>query len=524
LIARAETRLENQQPIEATKLYRECLDKAGTTGNTKERMGCACGLGNSLLMEAAEGAAPAFEDCLALANDLAAANFGGDALRGLGAIAALGGDTKVAERRYEDARHRYAQAHQPSGEGQALVGLGRALHKQGRNEEARSALGNALSRFSSLAKPAPYLGDVEEALGDLDLTEGKAEQARKHYDSARNHFLTAGNVLGNANITLQLAELERQASAYEASRKLFDDALALYGEVGEDLGRANALRGIADLELSQGELEFARQKYAQARDIFLAQHSPGGEGHALLGLGNVALAGADKPLARQHYDDARSVFDAANDLSGTADALCALAEIDPSDDSAIKLYEQARTRAHNARNAFAECNALVGLARRHEPKPALATKYLADAERVCQDAGNLPGRAHVALLTGKLTGESDGTAARRHYDAARALFAQIGDLTGEANVLLELAVLDASEGEHEQAAKHFEEARADYQRSGDSLGEFNVDITEAQYLTALGRRGDAKRLLERTAEWASKRGVVQLAGAARRQMAELGLR
>jgi tetratricopeptide (TPR) repeat protein len=76
--------------------------------------------------------------------------------------------------------------------------------------------------------------------------------------------------------------------------------------------------------------------------------------------------------------------------------------------------------------------------------------------------------------------EADLAGARRRYEAALALYPQLGDRLGEANVQKALGDLALREDDLAGARRRYEAALALYPQLGDRLGEANVHGAEAR--------------------------------------------
>ncbi|MBM4458369.1 MAG: hypothetical protein FJ011_11480 [Chloroflexi bacterium] len=91
--------------------------------------------------------------------------------------------------------------------------------------------------------------------------------------------------------------------------------------------------------------------------------------------------------------------------------------------------------------------------------------------------------------------EADLAAARRHYEAALAIYPGIGARLGEANVLQALGDLALREADLAAARRHYEAALAIYPGIGDRLGEANVRKALGILAIKEGHGDEALRLL-----------------------------
>jgi tetratricopeptide (TPR) repeat protein len=84
----------------------------------------------------------------------------------------------------------------------------------------------------------------------------------------------------------------------------------------------------------------------------------------------------------------------------------------------------------------------------------------------------------------------------QHGETALRIFEQLGDLTGQAHMLNNLAVRLLAEGRWPDALPMFARAAESFRRIGDATNAANADYNQADVLVRQGRSGEALPLLE----------------------------
>jgi class 3 adenylate cyclase/tetratricopeptide (TPR) repeat protein len=143
-----------------------------------------------------------------------------------------------------------------------------------------------------------------------------------------------------------------------------------------------------------------------------------------------------------------------------------------------------------------------------------AQRALAEAEAVTELLAQA--QAHLVLnvvevWSGKPKGEQHGETALRIYE-------QIGDLTGQAHMLNNLALRRLVEGHWPEALLMFARAAESFRRVGDASNAANADYNQADVLVRQGRSDEALPLLQNTLRVARAVGDEELVALVRKEM------
>ena len=118
------------------------------------------------------------------------------------------------------------------------------------------------------------------------------------------------------------------------------------------------------------------------------------------------------------------------------------------------------------------------------------------AGRVAESASHIEARAHALLLllvAGTYLGDRDASASG---ERALALYEEIGDHLGRANVLNNLGIAAYYAGHWDDAVGKYEQSRAERRRAGDTLGEAVQAMNIAEVFSDQGRFQEAVDLLD----------------------------
>jgi class 3 adenylate cyclase/tetratricopeptide (TPR) repeat protein len=143
-----------------------------------------------------------------------------------------------------------------------------------------------------------------------------------------------------------------------------------------------------------------------------------------------------------------------------------------------------------------------------------AERGLAEAEAANELLAQAQGHLVLHLVemwSGKSAGEQHGETALRIYE-------QIGDLSGQAHMLNNLALRRSAEGRWPDALLMFARAVETFRRAGDAPNAANADYNRAEVLVRQGRSDEALPLLENTLRVARAVGDEDLAALVRKEM------
>jgi class 3 adenylate cyclase/tetratricopeptide (TPR) repeat protein len=143
-----------------------------------------------------------------------------------------------------------------------------------------------------------------------------------------------------------------------------------------------------------------------------------------------------------------------------------------------------------------------------------AERGLAEAEAA--DELKAQGRAHLVLYGVEVW--SGGPRGEQHGATALRIFEQLGDLTGQAHMLNNMALRRSAEGHWPDALLMFSRASETFRRIGDAPNAANADYNRAEVLVRQGRSEEALPLLEDTLRVARAVGDEDLVALVRKEM------
>jgi tetratricopeptide (TPR) repeat protein len=143
-----------------------------------------------------------------------------------------------------------------------------------------------------------------------------------------------------------------------------------------------------------------------------------------------------------------------------------------------------------------------------------AKRGLAEAEAANELKAQ--GRAHLVLHVVEMW--SGGPKGEQHGETALRIFEELGDLTGQAHMLNNLALRRFFEGRWPDALPMFARAAESFRRVGDATNAANADYNRADGLVKQGRSDEALPLLEDTLRVARAVGDEDLVALVRKEM------
>jgi tetratricopeptide (TPR) repeat protein len=175
-----------------------------------------------------------------------------------------------------------------------------------------------------------------------------------------------------------------------------------------------------------------------------------------------------------------------------------------SDAEAAAVRAQLQTR-------YALCRVSQG---RYADARRWAERGLAEAEAVHE----LEAQAQAHLVLHAVAVASGGSRGEQHGEAALHIFEQLGDLTGQAHMLNNIALQRSAEGRWPDALLMFKRAAETFRRIGDASNAANADYNRAEVLVRQGRLDEALPLLENTLRVARAVGDDDLVALVRKEM------
>jgi class 3 adenylate cyclase/tetratricopeptide (TPR) repeat protein len=174
------------------------------------------------------------------------------------------------------------------------------------------------------------------------------------------------------------------------------------------------------------------------------------------------------------------------------------------------LRRAATVRVH-VQTRYALCRVSQG---RYADARRWAERGLAEAEAVHE----LEAQAQAHLVLHAVAVASGGSRGEQHGEAALHIFEQLGDLTGQAHMLNNIALQRSAEGRWPDALLMFKRAAETFRRIGDASNAANADYNRAEVLVRQGRLDEALPLLENTLRVARAVGDDDLVALVRKEM------
>jgi class 3 adenylate cyclase/tetratricopeptide (TPR) repeat protein len=244
-----------------------------------------------------------------------------------------------------------------------------------------------------------------------------------------------------------------------------------------------------DLE-ALGDAEFLAGRSSQAADAYL---------EALRGVRGLPLREAHLALKQARVEQRRGHY--SNALRRASLGLRALNGAASADARALRARLQVR---------YAVCRVSQG---RYPDARRWAARALAEAEA----ANELDAKAQAHLILHTVGFLSAGREDEHHGVTALHLFEQLGDLSGQAHALNNLATRRFYAGEWPDSLPMFARAAESFRRLGDATNAANADYNRADVLVKQGRYDDAWPLLQETLRVARAVGDEELVALVRRE-------
>jgi len=371
----------------------------------------------------------------------------------------------------------------------------------------------ALTTLSQLSNRALPLGP----LAQIDLLRAEAQQFLANYReqlSAANSAAEKAKSLGSNLLLARARVFQCWATMYLGSpadaKPLCEEASKLNTQAGDQLGIARATNQIANAYYSQGDLNKARPLYEQAAAIAQTIGDKLDEAGALTNIANIKNSQGDLAGARKAYEDSIAVARDRGDRGGEALAQQNLASVlyslgDSRQGGAV--FEQSIKAAHEIGDKRTESLALNNLCMASlqggELERALKScesslrmrTEMGDAGREARTRDNL---GDVQLAQGNLS------SARKSYQEALKTQQSLGQKGDAAYSQISLAALALEEKKPEDAKKLAQEAVTELASERDVGGEGQGRGTLALALLDLGDIAGAGAQIEQATNLAQQ--------------------
>jgi tetratricopeptide (TPR) repeat protein len=164
-------------------------------------------------------------------------------------------------------------------------------------------------------QPHRLRGKLASTRGSLAYWAGDAPEARRAYAEARDSYRAAGDDLGIARETLDLAYAHAMTEEYGIARELFEEALVRCRALGDDVGIQDALFMGGYTDMLTGRLDEAEEALAEVLTLLPADSMRRRD--AMIGLGQVRRRRGDIAGAREALHAGLSMLGETRDVGTT---------------------------------------------------------------------------------------------------------------------------------------------------------------------------------------------------------------
>ena len=434
---------------------------------------------------------------------------------------------------------------------------------EARAQEAIGDYREELTSATSAADTAQTLGSnlllararILQCFAQVNL--GDAAKAKPLCEEAKKINLAAGDQLGAARATNDIANAYYYAGNYSEAEPLYQEALGIAQSIGDKYDEAGALNNLANIQASRGDHVAAQKSYQQSinvarergelGDVALAQQNFAADLYAAgdAGRGKAMFAEAlkaartigDKNLegrilnnqcvtdlgfgalaeARKSCEDSLRARREINDRGDVGRTLAnyggVLLQQGDLDAAASNLLEGlGDLEAVDAKNDAAWAHITLAALSLEQDRPDSAVKYatgaateLAAEKDTSGESGARTALANALVASGNISG------AREQADKAVALAAQSGDRGAKWDAAIASARVDARSGKSDAAIQSLTAIEKDARAAGMVQTEFEARLARGEAQIAAGKTAVGKSTLRALVQDAKSRGFALIA-------------
>ncbi len=210
------------------------------------------------------------------------------------------GDYALAEQYYSEKLKLATELKDGLGMRIARNGLGGALSRMGKKQEALQKYEEALEISESIGDRNGY-SKVLLNLGVYYRSEIEYDKALECYEKSLLLAAHIGNLMQESIILYDMGELLDYQNEQEAALPLFQKSLAIAKRINDYSGIAFCNDAIGDMYFKRGEYKEAEEIYRANLELQKKIHDQEGIAHTWGNLGNCAKVKQDFPTARKFY-------------------------------------------------------------------------------------------------------------------------------------------------------------------------------------------------------------------------------
>lgn len=247
----------------------------------------------------------------------------------------------------------------------ALFAEGQALSAQGKADEARPILENALVLARSAKDQILEMSCLRE-LGNVANRLAEYEDAITNYSQCLEIAHALGDYRNISAVQNNWGSIEWDLGELDAAQARFNEALSIYRKIGNRLGEAKALNNLSNIMADRGELTQSLEYCRQALAIHKDMGNIRGESSVLNNIGATYFLLSDYDAARNYYQRALALYRLSENNQAVAETLGNLSLMDciqgQLEEGRSKAKEAIRL-AHAAGDKVNEANSHYFLAR-----------------------------------------------------------------------------------------------------------------------------------------------------------------
>jgi tRNA A-37 threonylcarbamoyl transferase component Bud32 len=381
---------------------------------------------------------------------------------------------------------------------------------------------------------------------------GNAEKARPLCEEAKKINLSAGDQLGAARATNDMANAYYYTGNYAAAEPLYHEALSIAQTIGDAYDEAGALNNLANSQSARGEHAAAEKTYEQAIAVARERNELGDVALAQQNLATELYATGDNQRAKDFFNaalkTARDLGDKnleariLNNKCATSLGVGALIEARKSCEDSLKIRREINDRAgvgktlasfgnvqlqqgdlDGTRSSLAESlSALESVSAKNDAaytrislaqlaleqrKPDDAAKFAADAAAEFAAEKDAGGEAEARITwTRALLASGNLAGAREQSDKATQLAQQSGDRGTKLDAAIVAALVDAKSGKADDALRALTSAQEEAHAGGMIQIEFDARLALGETQIASGQTNVGRATLRQLAQDAKARG------------------
>src|SRR5579871_101189 len=369
---------------------------------------------------------------------------------------------------------------------------------------------------------------IQQCWGLLDTSQ--PEKAKPLCEEARTLNQQAGDRLGLAWATNQVANGYWKAGDTASARPLYEEALGIAQSIGDKKDEAGALLNLANIENQSGDVEKAKQSYQKSIELGTERGDKNTVALAQQNLGTIYYSQGDAKKGAEMFRRAIATTREIGDKETEARALNNLCSYS--------------LQAGEVERASQSCKESLTLRERMEDKGDLARSQMnsGDVQRAKGDLAAakqsyeqalatmeaLQQKSYAAYLRISLAtlalDENRAEDAKKLVQTAMDEFIAEKDEDGEAGSRAILAQVALLQGDRQAAVNQSQQAQKLAAKAGDKIVELEARITEIRASLPQSNPGESETKLRVIEQEAKKAGFAQVAFEARLTLGEIQTR